>query len=310
MAINKTIGLTLDETILAAEKASRGLAEYENVLGILHFTKSVMDLSVSTLVSKRDQVTEEREARKNGFAELRRGAEAADAFIAKMIDRCRGFLGRSYNSSYAQLGLRSLGLPETHSYRLNVISSMATYLAGHTSVADPTQGITAVIATGAHETYRDALANVENLKTACRTAQAARDAALRGTQGTLRGLINELASKISPTDPRWRAFGFNCPGDTQAPGQVLNLVVSPGVARSLSLIWDTAPRGARYLVEMQLMAPEAEWTLVTTVAETAATLMDLTPGANVRLRVVAANDGGEGVPSEPVQAQVPVALAA
>jgi len=58
------------------------------------------------------------------------------------------------------------------------------------------------------------------------------------------------------------------------------------------------------------MAPDAEWALVTTVAETTATLMDLTPGANVVLRVVAANDGGEVVPSGPVQAKVPVALAA
>ena len=143
-----------------------------------------------------------------------------------------------------------------------------------------------------------------------RTAKEARDAALSATQEVLRGLINELDSKISSTDPRWRAFGFNCPGEPAVPGQVLNLVVSPGVARSLSLLWDTAPRGARYQVEMQLMAPEAEWTLLTTVAETRVTLTDLTPGANVLLRVVAANDGGEGVPSEPVQAQVPVAAAA
>jgi hypothetical protein len=208
------------------------------------------------------------------------------------------------------LGLRSLGLPETHSYRLNVISSMATFLAGHTPVADPAQGVTAVIATGAHETYRDTLANVAQLQTACRTAQSGRDAAVRGTQEALRGLIHELASKISPTDPRWRAFGFNCPGDTQVPGQVQNLRVTAGLAGTLLLEWDTAPRAARYLVEMRVMAPDAEWTLVTTVAETTATLMDLTPGANVLLRVTAANDGGEAVPSGPVQAQVPVALAA
>ena len=41
---------------------------------------------------------------------------------------------------------------------MNVVSSMATFLPDDTPVADPTQGITAVIATGAHETYRDALA--------------------------------------------------------------------------------------------------------------------------------------------------------
>ena len=116
--------------------------------------------------------------------------------------------------------------------------------------------------------------------------------------------------KLSPTDARWKAFGLNIPGYAAVPEQVLNLVALPGVPGSLMLSWDTSARAARYLVEMQLMAPDAEWTLMTTVAETSVTLTGLTPDANVLLRVTAANDGGEAVPSEPVQARVPVALAA
>ena len=310
MSINRTSSLTFDETVVAGENASTGLEEHEHDTDIKNFTKTVVDLSVSNLISKRAPLNAERKALKDGYAELRTAAEASEAFIIKMIDRCCGFFGRRYNSSYAELGLRSLSLPESHPYRRGVIGSMAEYLASHPVVADPTKNITAAIATGVSEAYRDALTNVEKLKASCRTAQEARDAALRATQDVLRGLIDELDSKISPTDPRWRAFGFNCPGDVQVPGQVLNLVVSPGVARSLSLLWDTSPRGARYQVGMKLMAPDAEWTLLTTVAETRVTLTELPPGANVLLRVTAANDGGEGVPSEPVQVTVPVALAA
>ena len=94
------------------------------------------------------------------------------------------------------------------------------------------------------------------------------------------------------------------------PDQVLNLIVTPQLAGTLLLNWDASPRAARYLVEMQLLAPDAEWTLMTTVGETMVTLTGLTPGANVLLRGTAANDGGGAVPSEPVQAKVPVALAA
>ena len=47
-----------------------------------------------------------------------------------------------------------------------------------------------------------------------------------------------------------------------------------------------------------------------TVGETQVTLLNQTPGASVQLRVTSANDGGSAVPSEPVTAQVPVALAA
>jgi len=39
-------------------------------------------------------------------------------------------------------------------------------------------------------------------------------------------------------------------------------------------------------------------------------LSDLTPGASAKLRVVAVNDGGSGVPSDEVQATVPLAKAA
>ena len=87
-------------------------------------------------------------------------------------------------------------------------------------------------------------------------------------------------------------------------------MVIPQLAGTFLLNWDTAPRAARYKVEMQLLAPGAEWTLMATVAETMVTLTELTPGTTVQLRVTAANDGGEAVPSEVVQAQVPVALAA
>lgn len=85
-------------------------------------------------------------------------------------------------------------------------------------------------------------------------------------------------------------------------------MVTPQLAGTLLLGWDAAPRAARYQVELLEAAPEADWALRSTVAELTATLAGLTPGASVQLRVTAANEGGEGVPSEP--AQVPVALAA
>jgi hypothetical protein len=141
--------------------------------------------------------------------------------------------------------------------------------------------------------------------------RAALDAAAEAATIQERGLIRELWSLMPDSDPRWQSFGLNPPGWPEVPDRVENLLVTPQLARTLYLKWDTAPRAARYRVEMQLMAPGAEWTLMATVAETMVTLTELTPGANVQLRVVAANDGGEAVPSEVVQTTVPaLALAA
>ena len=142
--------------------------------------------------------------------------------------------------AYKQLGLNSLRLPQTQSYRLSVIDSTVGYSHGHAAVADPVQGITEVIATG----LRDALTNAASAKSAAKALKDAEQTALRNMRQTLRGLIKELSELISPVDRRWEAFGFNCPGDPQVPDLVENLTVTPGLPGTLMLAWDTAPRAA------------------------------------------------------------------
>ena len=231
--------------------------------------------------------------------------------IPRVITALSLNFGDSFNSSWQQIGLvDSLAVPITHEGRTTVLHEAASYLKTHPAAALPAQGITETALTELDTAYADALADVQDCESETTEAREDFDSKMQAGQVVLRGLIKELALAMSPTDARWKAFGFNIPGYPAAPEQVLNLIVTPGVARSLMLNWDASVRGARYLVELLDAAPESEWTLMTTVAETSVTLMDLVPGANVQLRVTAANDGGEAVPSEPVQAQVPMAAAA
>lgn len=89
------------------------------------------------------------------------------------------------------------------------------------------------------------------------------------------------------------------------PEKVENLEVFPGVPVGWTLEWDAAVRGERYHVELLVVGVDTEFHRVATVYDTNATLTDLTPGTTVKVRVVAANAGGEGAPSEEVQVQVP-----
>jgi len=299
--------ITLFQLIIA------GLLSLEVVLKIKTHTQAAMQAVLDALIAADTAYRAARDATNSAQDELDRQVDAATAFAQKMIDACKLIFGRKWNSSWQQVGMvgPGLALPKTHTLRLNVLRMTAQYLEAHVAAEIPAQGFTKVAALALEEAYRDAMTNVQACRSDAGEKRAALDTVSENAANQVRGFIKELWSLLPDTDARWRAFGLNPPGWAEVPGQVENLLVTPGVARSLMLEWDTAPRAARYLVEMQLMVPDAEWTLVTTTGETKVTLTELTPGANVLLRVTAANDGGEGVPSEPVPATVPaLAIAA
>jgi hypothetical protein len=284
----------------------------EIILKIKTHTQVVMQGVLDALNTKDADYRAGRDAQKNAQAELDRVVAQAAEFITNMMAPFSMYFGRKWNPSWQQVGITgpTLAVPATHPTRQNALRLVVVYLTGHPAAEIPSQGLTKVAAQGLFDAYADALANVQTCRSDVGEKRAALDAACDEAALQVRGFIKELWSLLSDTDARWRSFGLNPPGWPEVPGRVENLIVTPQLARSLYLEWDAAPRAARYLVEMQLMVPEAEWTLMTTVGETSVTLTELTPGANVLLRIVAANDGGEGVPSEPAQAQVPVALAA
>ena len=76
----------------------------------------------------------------------------------------------------------------------------------------------------------------------------------------------------------------------------------------LTLRWNAAVRGESYLVQAQVVGTEETYRNVATVRDTTADV-SLPPGAQVKVRVLARNASGPGVPSGEVEATVP-ALAA
>jgi hypothetical protein len=293
-------------------KGLRGLDELGAVIPITLYPATVIAPLLAAAEQKNDAYRASRDALQSAQAELRRAADPARLYVANLVCVFRPILSMDWTAAWQQLGFiqPTLAVPQAYPALAEVLRASMVYLTDHTAFEVPSRGVTRVIATGHFEAVTNVLGNVTSCQNDTATKRAEFDQAVTALQDGMRGLITELSLKLSPTDARWKAFGLNIPGYPAVPEQVLNLIVTPQLAGTLLLNWDASPRAARYLVEMQVMAPDAEWTLLTTVAETMVTLTDLTPGANVLLRVTAANDGGEAVPSEAVQAQVPVALAA
>ena len=114
--------------------------------------------------------------------------------------------------------------------------------------------------------------------------------------------MNDL---IAEDDARWAALGFNLPGDSETPEAVEDLDVEPGGPGQLRVDFGKSARAERYQIEVQVVGTDPAFRRVTTVQDGHAELSGLPPGATVKVRVVAANDAGESVPSEVAEAVVP-----
>jgi len=289
-----------------------GIVQLGATVPLVLYPEAVFSPPLADFKAKVDAYHAAEDAEKNAHTELRNAAAAGRVFAANLVDVFKPILGRTWDESWKQLGFiqPTLAIPSTYDRLREVLRASTAYLTTHPAAEVASRNVTAVIATGLYTAMADATANVESCASETKAKRQELDTAMTALQDVVRGLITELSLKLSPVDPRWRAFGLNIPGHPAVPDAVENLTVSGHGAGVLWLQWDASARAERYQVEMLVLPDETEFTRVDTVGETNAVLSDLAPGANVKLRVVAVNDGGAGVPSDEVPTTVPVALAA
>ena len=147
-------------------------------------------------------------------------------------------------------------------------------------------------------------AELSGAKTAQRAAKTAREAAEATLLGQTRGLVTELELILPQTDERWIEFVSEVPADEQRPEPVEGVVLTGAAPGELDVDWEASPRAERYQVCIKVGGTDAEFRHMTTVRDTNATLTGLTPGAEVTVRVVAANAAGEAAPSDDETAKV------
>jgi hypothetical protein len=154
-----------------------------------------------------------------------------------------------------------------------------------------------------------AMGTVDRCKSDTRNKKGARAQAKQGLKKRLRGLINELGQLIPENDPRWSAFGFDTPADTQAPDAVQGLVLEGFAAGRVRGEWQESSRAERYWVEIFVVGQDQEFRRVDTVQDSDVEL-SLTPGAQVKVRIIAVNEAGPRTPSAEAEITVPLAEAA
>jgi hypothetical protein len=228
----------------------------------------------------------------------------AKGFIVTGRDALKPTLGTAWSLAWEGVGFAhgSLGLPETTGERQELVRTFGEYLAAHATLENAPLGVTAARAQVLFTALDNARAAVRAALADTTQKRAARDIAVEALRAQMRGLIAELTQLLSPDDGRWATFGLNPPAAPNRPDVPDGVVAHPGPAGSGSLYidWDDAPRAERYRVYKQVAGIDSEFVAAVTVHDSAATLTDLPAGAEVKVRVTAANDTGETKPSAPV----------
>jgi hypothetical protein len=231
--------------------------------------------------------------------------DAARAYLSIYVEVLKPTLGRKWTEGWKDTGFasESLAIPDTMDGRQEAVRVAAAYLTAHATLENAPLGVTAVKAQECHDTLIAARAAVGAALADTTQKRAARDTALEALRLQIHGTINELSQLLAPDDGRWATFGLNMPAAPNRPEIPEHLIARAGPPGSGTAFidWDEAARATRYRVYKQVTGVDSEFIAAVTVHDSAVTLADLPAGAEIKIRVTAANDTGETKPSDEVK---------
>ena len=188
-------------------------------------------------------------------------------------------------------------MPNTQDKRFTLLDALKNYFTAVPASENAGMGATAALCEAAWTALSNARQTVSNCEAAQTTAFEARATATDALRKRVRGLINELETLIAVDDPRWEAFGLNIPANPSAPEPVASATAAALGNGRIELSYSYATRATRYKVESWVIGVDTEWQNKASAKDLEVILKGYTVGQQVKLRVVATNDGGDANPS-------------
>jgi hypothetical protein len=188
--------------------------------------------------------------------------------------------------------------------RFTLLDSLKNYFTAMPANESADMGATAAICLAAWTALSDARQGVVNAESAQTTAFTNRTNAENALRKRVRGLINELGDLIGDDDPRWEDFGLNIPAHPSAPESVASVTLAPASGNRLEVSWPYAVRAIRFIIEIFIVGVDTEWRTGGKSKDLTTILKGFTAGQTVKVRVVAANDGGNAAPGPEGQAVI------
>lgn len=290
-----------------------GLALHEQDLPAVAVVCPVASLTqlYVTARARQQAFQQTRDGKRDAFLAQGQQRERALGFIEKARDVLVPYLGSVWSEAWTQAGFinHSLALPPSLPRVVDALEALERYF-----TANPTQQkadllLTAALAKQQRENLELAVATVARCKREQRTNRDLREAADAALAEMVAVGRKVLAATLPESDPRWLDFRTEVPGDVSRPEGVEGVTWQAGLPGHLTVRWNAAVRAESYIVQAQVVGVEESFRTLATLWDTTTDLA-LTPGAQVKLRVLARNASGPGVPSEEVSATVPALVAA
>lgn len=281
----------------------RGCELHEDTIGIRQNTAAALRMALHETSQANYDVGHCLQRRAEAYAEL----EAADRAGLRTLTDCKLTLAYHFSARWSPgwepTGFpdRSTAVPRTMDPRYVLLSRLADYFTAHPEMQMASNGATAALCAAAHERIRAARHEAAQTESALTTAYRRRRAANDALRKRVRGLKCELWGLIEGDDPRWLAFGLNIPERVATPERIEEVTAEPAGAGGVLLSWPLAAHSTRTRIEARVIGLDETFRPVKTVRGLQAYLRGFSPGAEIEIHAIAANETGEARPSEVVR---------
>jgi len=303
MASNEIPDKPYDIVFALAEDMADGAQANGAAVGLLQNTEAAIraDLAAATAAEATFQAA--RAAKKTLSTAFQIADSNAKAFLAAVKKVLSITLGDQWSAAWAATGWvgPSLRLPANADERLGMLPGIKAYLTANPAFENAPLGVTATAAQAQIDALSAARTAVNDGNKAAGEKKALRETALDALRQRMIGLVRELTQLLEDDDARWYAFGLNRPGDPSTPAVPASLVLTVGGPGLVLADWADARRAERYKVQKQIVGTDADWIETTQVTDSETTLANLPVGATVKVRILAANQAGDSLPSDPAQ---------
>jgi hypothetical protein len=282
-----------------ADRLADGCHTHEVAIGIKQNTEAAIRAAIAGLTTAELQVGLKKQALNNAGDAL----QTIDGAGAETLSNCKlrlaQKLGQRWNAQWEPTGFpnQSTAVPTSPDARFTLLSDLKEYFTAVPANESADMGATAALCDAAWTALSNARQAQADAESAQTTSFDNRAAATDGMRKRVRGLINELGDLIADDDSRWEAFGLNIPANPSAPEAVASVTAAPLGNGRIEVAWTYAARAVRFRIETQRVGVDEEFQNKGSFKDLEAILKGFTAGQTVKVRVIAANDGGDAAPS-------------
>jgi len=222
-------------------------------------------------------------------------------FTMLSCDILKPVFGRSYSQDWTQAGFHgSLASPLKPWPLVTLVDALAKFFGNNPEREIPTLGVTAVAAKALSKRINDAIMAVKAQDQLTRALKEQRDKKFAALRKCMRSMVDELNILLEPLDLRWKAFGFNMPGEKLTPPAPEKVEVTVIENKTANITWPKPPRAESFRVWVKVHGVDAEPRAIASPSDPDFMMEDLAPQTTMEVQISAVNNGGESPRSAPV----------